>query len=884
MLSGFAVAGADVEISNWEDHEYFETDPELEENEGLSVNVESFNTDNQDREVLETWVQVEDESGNTINDDWDRDTVVESGESETFFDPSFDQADVDTLNDGEVWTITVEEDWEHTTDVSTTVELETGIEGTASTDIQTITHDSMGDPIEVEWESNNYDNIKNGLTTEINLEDESGSEETVFVSRDSFEPDETRTHSYDVEVDDYAELESGEWDITVDDSWFDGEETGQTSSENVESPTFSITIDSPVDGDTIDVAEDPGEREIPLEINLDNDGIAEEFEFDFWSEDQDGNNAFTEDQTIDGDDDYPYIYSLGEDDVFTLDIPIERGTPDLNLDEDIDYEITVTSQESEITKQETGTLTLQEEDLEDPVIDTETTIDDPSTDFDYDYDDELNVEWSSENTGQDNEGDATLDLDETWLRIEDEQGSSINYFDSAYEIKAGDQESFEATFSASDLQDESLNPGEEWTITVEDDWDGSDYFGEDDISSDSVTIDVDEDAEPEEESIDVEIDLTNPSTGNSYDYESGEISLEWDSINNEDSDYSLAETTIVFEDRDGFTQSATIDQEDVEVEADNDQSHQVDLDNSDWDNMITGTNTLTVREEWETGLEVEDDVEIELTENGGTGFEEISADIDASTTLVEVDQEITFDASDSTGQITDYEWDLDDGNTASGSEVDHSYSSEETYNVELEVSNETSSDTETVEITVEEDPDLNAAVNVDDDEVEEGDQVELDGSSSTGNIDEYNWDLDDGTTATGETVTHIFGEAGNYIVELEVTGEDGDTDTNTETITVEEEEIEEDTETTTEQQTGDDGSIFDDDENGDLDTTQDEEDQETEDEEETETTETGESETETGEDFSSRAEDFGPQVAGIPAWLLTLVLVFIGIQIYWWKV
>ncbi len=69
-----------------------------------------------------------------------------------------------------------------------------------------------------------------------------------------------------------------------------------------------------------------------------------------------------------------------------------------------------------------------------------------------------------------------------------------------------------------------------------------------------------------------------------------------------------------------------------------------------------------------------------------------------------------------------------------------------------------------------------------------GEEITLDASGSSDNngIDNYNWDLDNGDTRTGEQVTYTYDETGTYDVELTVTDEAGNTDTDTITITVEE--------------------------------------------------------------------------------------------------
>ncbi|MEF8808004.1 malectin domain-containing carbohydrate-binding protein, partial [Natronomonas sp.] len=69
-----------------------------------------------------------------------------------------------------------------------------------------------------------------------------------------------------------------------------------------------------------------------------------------------------------------------------------------------------------------------------------------------------------------------------------------------------------------------------------------------------------------------------------------------------------------------------------------------------------------------------------------------------------------------------------------------------------------------------------------------GEDVTFDASDSTddSSIASYEWDFDDGTTASGETATHTFDEAGDYDVTLTVTDDDGVTDNTTQTVTVSE--------------------------------------------------------------------------------------------------
>ncbi|RLM95294.1 PKD domain-containing protein [Haloarcula sp. Atlit-7R] len=67
-----------------------------------------------------------------------------------------------------------------------------------------------------------------------------------------------------------------------------------------------------------------------------------------------------------------------------------------------------------------------------------------------------------------------------------------------------------------------------------------------------------------------------------------------------------------------------------------------------------------------------------------------------------------------------------------------------------------------------------------------GSQVTFDASAADtdGSIESYEWDFGDGETATGQSVDHTFGSAGDYTVELTVIDNDGATAQATQTVTV----------------------------------------------------------------------------------------------------
>ncbi len=156
---------------------------------------------------------------------------------------------------------------------------------------------------------------------------------------------------------------------------------------------------------------------------------------------------------------------------------------------------------------------------------------------------------------------------------------------------------------------------------------------------------------------------------------------------------------------------------------------------------------------------------------------------DANFTFQADDLSVTFDASsseDSDGSIEAYSWDFGDGETGEGESVNHTYSEVGTYGVTLTVTDD-GGKSSTVEKSVQvssadappltnEAPDANftfSATELD---------VDFDASASEdpdGSIASYAWDFGDGATGEGESISHIYVEAGTYDVMLTVTDDDG---------------------------------------------------------------------------------------------------------------
>lgn len=150
-------------------------------------------------------------------------------------------------------------------------------------------------------------------------------------------------------------------------------------------------------------------------------------------------------------------------------------------------------------------------------------------------------------------------------------------------------------------------------------------------------------------------------------------------------------------------------------------------------------------------------------------------------------------SSDPDESIASYEWDFDDDGEfeATGATVSHAFDAGGDYPVTLlAVDGDGVGDmtTKTVSVSASNDgPTASFSYSPSDPGV--GESVTFDGTESgdpDGSIVSYEWDFDgDGRTdATGATVNHSFGSAGNRSVTLRVTDDDGATDSTTRTVSV----------------------------------------------------------------------------------------------------
>jgi len=134
------------------------------------------------------------------------------------------------------------------------------------------------------------------------------------------------------------------------------------------------------------------------------------------------------------------------------------------------------------------------------------------------------------------------------------------------------------------------------------------------------------------------------------------------------------------------------------------------------------------------------------------------------------DVQLTDNSSISSGSIDQYNWDLGDGNTGTGTSVSHSYANAGDYNVQLIVTSDAGcSDTAMQNASVHPLP----AVDFTSDSTCTGNTIQLTDHStiSNGSIDQYDWSLGDGTNANGSSVNHTYANPDNYEIKLVATSD-----------------------------------------------------------------------------------------------------------------
>ncbi|HEY3407819.1 MAG TPA: PKD domain-containing protein [Propionicimonas sp.] len=150
-------------------------------------------------------------------------------------------------------------------------------------------------------------------------------------------------------------------------------------------------------------------------------------------------------------------------------------------------------------------------------------------------------------------------------------------------------------------------------------------------------------------------------------------------------------------------------------------------------------------------------------------------------------QAVTFDSSassDADGTVASYLWDFGDGSpTSTSANPSHNFPAVSTYNVTLTVTdNDGTTGTVTKPVTTVANASPTAAFTSTVNKLVVSFNA-AGSSDSDGTVDSYGWDFGDGASGTGVSPNHTYATAGDYVVVLTVTDNEGGTGTVSHTVT-----------------------------------------------------------------------------------------------------
>ncbi|KAA0008454.1 MAG: PKD domain-containing protein, partial [Thermoplasmata archaeon] len=151
----------------------------------------------------------------------------------------------------------------------------------------------------------------------------------------------------------------------------------------------------------------------------------------------------------------------------------------------------------------------------------------------------------------------------------------------------------------------------------------------------------------------------------------------------------------------------------------------------------------------------------------------------------------TSTSYDSDGTIVNYTWQFGDNTTAYGMNVTHLFANDGTYNVTLVIIDDDGAIATITKSIVISNIKPKALFTFSPKHPQEKKKIKFDASMSydrDGNIVNYTWHFDDGTTAYGIVVYHKFAKKGVYDINLTVTDDDGATNSIISAIEVKEKE------------------------------------------------------------------------------------------------
>ncbi|MFO7792606.1 MAG: PKD domain-containing protein [Candidatus Saliniplasma sp.] len=162
---------------------------------------------------------------------------------------------------------------------------------------------------------------------------------------------------------------------------------------------------------------------------------------------------------------------------------------------------------------------------------------------------------------------------------------------------------------------------------------------------------------------------------------------------------------------------------------------------------------------------------------------------DYSPAKIYTGHEVQFeeDSFDYDGWISEWSWDFGDGESSDILEPTHTYEEAGEYEIALTIEDNKGTRNSTQSIIKVESSDPIADFSFDPEKPLEGGEVRF-SDNSTERPDEivsWSWEFDDGAVSEEQDPTHVFQEPGEYIVELTVTDENGDSNTTTKTVVVE---------------------------------------------------------------------------------------------------
>ncbi|RLF51234.1 MAG: hypothetical protein DRN11_03145, partial [Thermoplasmata archaeon] len=153
--------------------------------------------------------------------------------------------------------------------------------------------------------------------------------------------------------------------------------------------------------------------------------------------------------------------------------------------------------------------------------------------------------------------------------------------------------------------------------------------------------------------------------------------------------------------------------------------------------------------------------------------------------------QFTSTSYDSDGVIVNYTWQFGDNTTAYGMNVTHLFANDGTYNVTLVITDDDGATATITKSIVISNIKPKALFTFSPKHPQEKKKIKFDASMSydrDGNIVNYTWHFDDGTTAYGIVVYHKFAKKGVYDINLTVTDDDGATNSIISAIEVKEKE------------------------------------------------------------------------------------------------